>query len=76
VDYAHLVPIMALKGRIALGSSAPVLACAERSVRYLVDLYMAPRLSAEQVRALMDEEREDPMKEFAALCREELRGSR
>lgn len=76
LDYARLVPIMALKGRIALQSSGPVVACAERSVRHLVDLYMAPRLSTGQVRALMDEGREDPMKAFAGLCREEMRGLR
>jgi Co/Zn/Cd efflux system component len=46
-----------LKGRIVLQSSAPVVACAERSVRYFVDLYMAPRLSTAELRALMDEGR-------------------
>lgn len=76
VDYARLVPIMALKGRIALLSSAPVLACAERSVRHLVDLCIAPKPSAAEVRAMMEEGRADPMKEFAALCREELKALR
>lgn len=72
LSYARLVPIMALRGRISLQSSVPVVACAARVVRYLVDLYMAPLLGAAEMREMMEDDRNDLMKEFAELCREEL----
>ena len=42
MDYAELVEIFALKGRISLRASEPVKTSADRSIKFLVDLYMAP----------------------------------
>jgi hypothetical protein len=72
VDYAKLVEIFALKGRISLGASEPVKAAADRSIKFLVDLYMAPSRSAADVRARMDDTAADPLTQFAERCREEL----
>jgi len=72
VDYAQLVEIFALKGRIAIRASEPVKASAERGIKFLVDLYMAPNRSVADVRALMDDAAADPMTQFAERCREQL----
>jgi hypothetical protein len=72
VDYAKLVEIFALKGRISLGASEPVTAAADRSIKFLVDLYMAPSRSVADVRAMMDDTAADPLTQFAERCREEL----
>jgi hypothetical protein len=76
VDYSRLVEIFALKGRIGLQSSEAVKDSAERGIKYLVDLYMAPNRSPAEVRALIEDFRSDPMTEFAERCREELQNLR
>jgi hypothetical protein len=72
VDYAKLVEIFALKGRISLRASEPVKTSADRSIKFLVDLYMAPDRSVGDVRAMMDDSAADPLTQFAERCREEL----
>ena len=47
-------------------------AAADRSIKFLVDLYMAPSRSAADVRAMMDDTAADPLTQFAERCREEL----
>jgi hypothetical protein len=72
LDYAKLVNVFALKGRILLQSSVPVTASADQAVKYLVDLYMGPKLSAEDMRKMMDQQSSDMIGAFGRLCREEL----
>lgn len=50
VDYDKLPGIFALKGRIQLFAPPSVVSVCEASVRYIMDLYMAPPASPEQAR--------------------------
>jgi len=72
VDYAVLVDIFALKGRIALVSSPPVADLADRAVKHILDIYMGPKLDQVQVRALINAIEGDYIKRFADVCRAEL----
>jgi hypothetical protein len=76
VDYGKLVEIFALKGRIGLRASEPVKAATDHSIKFLVDLYIAPKRSVADVRAMMDDAKADPLSQFAERCREELDGLR
>jgi len=58
---------------IRLLSSQPVLAAAEECCRQIVDLYSKPNLSVDQIRATFEMEDFDPLREFSAACRAELR---
>lgn len=73
VDYADLVKAFALRGRITLMATPPVFECAERAVKFLVDLYLGPVRTPQEVRAMMDNESVDIIGEFAKRCREEFR---
>jgi hypothetical protein len=73
VDYAKLVNAFALKGRIRLICTPPVEASADRALKFLVDLYMGPKRSAQEVRAMMDMQNSDAIGDFATVCRSELR---
>ena len=72
VDYAKLVNAFALKGRIVLLASPPVVDSAERAVKFLVDLYMGPPRTPAEVRQMMEDRTSDPIGEFASICRAEL----
>jgi hypothetical protein len=73
VNYGRLVEIFALKGRICLFATQPVIDTAERAVKQLIDLHLAPNWSTEQMRAMLDDGGQDPLKNFADACRIELR---
>ncbi|MET0207628.1 MAG: hypothetical protein ABW220_01230 [Burkholderiaceae bacterium] len=72
MDYAKLVDAFALKGRVMLLSTAPVVDSADVCVKTLVDLYMGPRLTPEAVRAMMEHREGDIFRNFTQVCREEL----
>jgi hypothetical protein len=72
IDYSKLVDIFALKGRIRLVASQPVIDIADRAVKHLIDLYIGPKLDAHQVRAMLDEVNSDYIGHFAEACRVEL----
>lgn len=74
IDYAKLVNVFALRGRITLASSPEVVANAEQAVKFLVDLYIGPKRSPQEVRAMMDLQSADAIGEFARLCRAEFQG--
>ena len=67
-----LVILYGILGRIRLVSSAKVLAEAEKFLRQIVDLYEGPNLTVEQVRATLDSDDFDPLKDFSSACRTEL----
>jgi hypothetical protein len=73
VDYTKLVNAFALKGRIRLVCSPPVEASADRALKFLVDLYMGPKRSPQEMRAMMDMQNSDAIGDFATVCRTELR---
>ncbi len=72
IDYGLLTSAYALNGRIALYASSPVNEAAEQAMRYVVDLALGPKRTAEEVRAMMDQQEANVIRIFAERCREEL----
>ncbi len=72
VDYERLTAVFALSGRISLYASPQVVAAAEQSMRYIVDLALGPKRSPEEMRAMMDREDANVIGAFGKACREEL----
>jgi hypothetical protein len=66
------VNAFALKGRITLLSTTAVIQSTDQAVKFLVDLYMGPRRTPEEMRAMMDIQSEDAIGDFARVCRAEL----
>jgi hypothetical protein len=73
VDYEQLTSAFALSGRIALYASEPVNEAASQALRYVVDLALGPKRSAEEMRAMMDNRDANVIGAFAERCRAELR---
>jgi hypothetical protein len=73
VDFAKLTKAFALKGRITLIASPPVLASADDALKFVVDLFLGPPRAPAEVRAMMDDRNVDPIGTFARVCREEMR---
>ena len=73
MNYADLVKVFALRGRISLMATPPVARAADGAVKFLVDLYLGPKRTPQEVREMMDEQSQDQIGEFATLCREEFR---
>ena len=71
-DMAAMIGIYALISRIRLTSSASVVEKAEIVARIIVDAYLAPNLTLEEVRMSWVEEHIDPLRDFSEACREEL----
>ena len=77
IDYAHLVDIFALRGRILLISSPEVTQQADSVIKALVDLYMTKNVTDAYVRDSLDRGPDkDPMVSFARACRGELQRMR
>ena len=74
IDYSQLVAIYALRGRILLQSSPQVAARADEAIDAVLQVYLSPNRSDQEV--FDEHHRTDPMKPFAAACREELSGMR
>jgi hypothetical protein len=72
-DPTAMIGIYALANRIRLISSARVVACADTLTRVIMDSYLAPNVTMEEVRARWIEGNIDPLRDFAEACREELR---
>lgn len=71
-DYDKTTGAFALKGRITLLSSRPVVEAADKALKFVVDLSMRPRLSDAEVRIMMDDTKANVIDEFAQACRAEL----
>ena len=72
VDYERLTSVFALSGRINLYAGPPVIAAAERALRYTVDLALGPKRTDAEMREMMDRPDANVIAAFAAACREEL----
>ena len=59
-------------GRIRLVAADPILAAAEACARQLVDLYVQPNMTLEQIRVAFERDRLDPIRDFSVACRKEL----
>jgi hypothetical protein len=68
-----LARLYGLLGRVRLVCSETTLAEAEACCRRIVDLYLQPNMTGEQVRAAFQAEAFDPLKDFSNTCRAELR---
>jgi hypothetical protein len=64
--------IYGLTNRIRLISSARVVDSADAVARVIMDTYLAPNLSLEEVRAAWIDQQIDPLRDFSEACREEL----
>jgi hypothetical protein len=71
-DASALIGIYALANRIRLISSARIVESADTVARTIMDAYLAPNMSLEQVRATLVDEHVDPLRDFSEACREEL----
>ena len=59
-------------GRIRLVASDRVLAAAEVCCRQLVDLYVKPNMTVDQIRVAFERDQLDPIRDFSVACRKEL----
>jgi hypothetical protein len=69
----RLTTLYSIISRIRLRSSDEVLAAAERAATRIVEAYLGPNLSPEEMRRAMLARPDDPLKEFSNVCRDELR---
>lgn len=71
-----LIPLYTLLGHIRLSSSERVVTAAETVIKEIIDSYLRPNLSTEQVKKIAfipeGQNRADPLGEFSHVCREEL----
>jgi hypothetical protein len=70
-DLQKLLPVYALRSRIRLSSSEPVLQTAEKVIQTIVKTYPQPNLTAEQIESRAADG-QDPLREFSDTCRVEL----
>lgn len=73
-DVLSMVRLYAFVARIRLISSAPVVASAERTLDAIIDAYLAPNKTLQELRVLMAEGRMNFLVEFSEACRAELDG--
>jgi hypothetical protein len=71
-DAASLMVIYGLANRIRLTSSTRVVECADTVARIIIDAYLAPNMSLEEVRSTWVDRHVDPLRDFSEACREEL----
>lgn len=71
-DTSAMIGIYALISRIRLTSCAPVVEKAEIVARIIIDAYLAPNLTLEEVRMSWVGRNVDPLRDFSEACREEL----
>lgn len=72
-DPTAMIGIYALANRIRLISSARVVESADTLCRIIIDTFLAPNVTLEEVRARWVEGNIDPLRDFSEACREELR---
>ena len=71
-DITALVGIYALTNRIRLISSPQVVEAADSVCRIIVDGYLAPNITMEEMRANWIDRHVDPLRDFSEACRQEL----
>jgi hypothetical protein len=72
-DASALMVIYGLTNRIRLTSSPRVVERADTVARIIMDTYLAPNLTLEEVRSTWIDQQVDPLRDFSEACREELR---
>ena len=71
-DMSGLINIYALTNRIRLISTAPVVESADTVCRVIVDAYLAPNMTLEEMRTSWIDKHIDPLRDFSEACRLEL----
>jgi hypothetical protein len=69
---ALMIGIYALTNRIRLSSSARVVERADAIARIIMDAYLSPNMTLQEVRNTWVERHIDPLRDFSEACREEL----
>jgi hypothetical protein len=68
----QLSPLYSVLNRIRLRCSDEVLTAAESTTTFIVEQYLRPSLSPEDVRHTLTARGEDPLRAFSEACRHEL----
>ena len=71
-DITGLIGIYALTNRIRLVSSPQVVEAADTVCRIIVDAYLAPNITMEEMRDKWVGKHVDPLRDFSEACRREL----
>jgi hypothetical protein len=71
-DITGMIGIYALTNRIRLTSSPQVVEAADTVCRIIVDTYLAPNMTLEEMRASWIDRYVDPLRDFSEACRQEL----
>ena len=71
-DMTGLIGIYALTNRIRLVSSAQIVEAADTVCRIIVDAYLAPNVTMEEMRDNWIGKHVDPLRDFSEACRQEL----
>ena len=75
VDVSKLVRLYALVSRMRVLSSMPVIEQADKIMRLIIDTYVAPNKTIQEVLADNATTGDlDPLRDFSEACRNELRG--
>ena len=69
----RLTALYSIVSRIRLRCSEEVLAATERTATRIIEGYLGPNLSPEEMRQTMLARTDDPLKDFSEACRNELR---
>jgi hypothetical protein len=73
MDTDKLVAAFGIKGRMTLVASPAVIAVADDSLKFIMELYLGPARTGDEVLAMMDDRGADPIGRFAQACRDEMR---
>src|SRR5262249_2489758 len=71
-DISGLIGIYALTNRIRLMSTEAVVESADTVCRIIVDAYLAPNMTLEEMRTNWIDKHVDPLRDFSEACRREL----
>lgn len=71
-DTSALIGIYALTNRIRLLSSPQVVEAADTVARIIVDAYLAPNVTMQEMRTNWIDKHVDPLRDFSEACRKEL----
>ena len=71
-DVTGLIGIYALTNRIRLVSSPQIVEAADKVCRIIVDAYLAPNITMEEMRDNWIGKHVDPLRDFSEACRQEL----
>jgi hypothetical protein len=71
-DVANLVTLYALVSRMRVRSSPVVVESADKVVRLIIETYLGPNLTLQDIEKAIAHDAMDPLRQFSDACREEL----